>query len=600
MSIVLLTIVFLFPSGTFAQQAQLEAVGQQVGFFEQSLPVVIGKIIRIVLSVVGVVLLVIVIYAGFLWMTAGGSPEQIEKAKKWLTNGVIGLVIILFSYSIVTYIINQLLDEGGVFGSPSTYYEGYGQGGGGWGGGALSETIEDHYPGRDATNVPRNTFIMVKFYEPLNPDSVRRQDTSMDCGDQGYICGTLNFDNIKIYRTEDSEEGSFPTDSATLVRGGKAALSPDKRIFFFQPDPVLGSDTVDVNYSVFLTNDIQKEDGSKIFSNNKDYGWNFTTSTVIDLTPPRVVSVLPSSNNPEFEFFANSLIQINFNEPVLPPAVLNTAGSVEDKSNSIYIEYEKDGAVGYVEGTFNVGLNRFKTMEFLPAADCENSGPNSCGEIPKCLPKGATIKPYIRAASVNAEGLSFFPFDGLVDAAGNSLDGNADGVAQGPAEDDYSWQFKTGSILDLLPPTVNSVSPQNAAEDLPVDVELKATFSENLSASSVNSRTALLTGDDWARWFVVHFADTPAGEDGQTITDSSTVQISHADFDKALEVEEGQEAISLKYYPVLTSGIKDLQQNCYQPCKDTGSCAGALPGQSCCPDPDFNNQRLVPGSTCPQ
>ncbi len=74
------------------------------------LPEMVGNIIKVVLTFLGVVVIVIVIYAGFLWMTAGGNPEDVTKAKQWLTNAVIGLAIILAAYAITNFVITSLLD----------------------------------------------------------------------------------------------------------------------------------------------------------------------------------------------------------------------------------------------------------------------------------------------------------------------------------------------------------------------------------------------------------------------------------------------------------------------------------------------------------
>src|SRR3989344_2388879 len=50
---------------------------------------IVAIIIRSALSLVGIVFLVLTLYAGWLWMTAGGEEEKISKAKKLLSNGVI-------------------------------------------------------------------------------------------------------------------------------------------------------------------------------------------------------------------------------------------------------------------------------------------------------------------------------------------------------------------------------------------------------------------------------------------------------------------------------------------------------------------------------
>ncbi|MEK7139360.1 MAG: hypothetical protein AAB817_01535, partial [Patescibacteria group bacterium] len=49
------------------------------------------RLIRRFLEVLGVVFLVLTVYAGFKWMTAGGNSEQIDEAKALLRNAVIGL-----------------------------------------------------------------------------------------------------------------------------------------------------------------------------------------------------------------------------------------------------------------------------------------------------------------------------------------------------------------------------------------------------------------------------------------------------------------------------------------------------------------------------
>mgnify|MGYP007094937435 CR=1 FL=1 len=73
----------------------------------------IGQIIKLALGFVGVVVVIIMIYAGFLWMTAGGNEDQVKKAKAWMTNAVIGLVIVLAAYAISDFAIKTILDATG-------------------------------------------------------------------------------------------------------------------------------------------------------------------------------------------------------------------------------------------------------------------------------------------------------------------------------------------------------------------------------------------------------------------------------------------------------------------------------------------------------
>ena len=78
---------------------------------KENLPQIISRILRAVLSFLGLISLIIIIIAGFSWMTAGGSPEKVEKAQKWLTNGLIGLLIIVFSYVLITTVFKVLKGE---------------------------------------------------------------------------------------------------------------------------------------------------------------------------------------------------------------------------------------------------------------------------------------------------------------------------------------------------------------------------------------------------------------------------------------------------------------------------------------------------------
>ena len=72
------------------------------------LPKMIGQIISIVLSFVGVIFMILLIYGGFLWMTAGGNEEHIKKAKGILKNATIGLIIALSAYGITYFIVQRL------------------------------------------------------------------------------------------------------------------------------------------------------------------------------------------------------------------------------------------------------------------------------------------------------------------------------------------------------------------------------------------------------------------------------------------------------------------------------------------------------------
>lgn len=63
-----------------------------------------------VLGILVLIAVVMILIGGFRWMTAGGNEEKVEGAKKLLIAALIGLVIILASWGLATYAINNLLD----------------------------------------------------------------------------------------------------------------------------------------------------------------------------------------------------------------------------------------------------------------------------------------------------------------------------------------------------------------------------------------------------------------------------------------------------------------------------------------------------------
>ncbi|TSC56473.1 MAG: Uncharacterized protein G01um101418_320 [Parcubacteria group bacterium Gr01-1014_18] len=75
---------------------------------ERQLNLTLGFIIKTILSFVGFILLAVVIYAGFLWLTAGGNTDQVDQARKWIANGIIGMILITAAYFITDFIVASL------------------------------------------------------------------------------------------------------------------------------------------------------------------------------------------------------------------------------------------------------------------------------------------------------------------------------------------------------------------------------------------------------------------------------------------------------------------------------------------------------------
>lgn len=71
---------------------------------------VAAGVINWVLGILALIAISLVIYAGFLWLTARGNEEQVTKAKDILEGAIIGVLIILASYGATQYIFENLVN----------------------------------------------------------------------------------------------------------------------------------------------------------------------------------------------------------------------------------------------------------------------------------------------------------------------------------------------------------------------------------------------------------------------------------------------------------------------------------------------------------
>lgn len=83
------------------------------GSAPQDIRMTIAKIIHKVLGFVGIIFFILILYSGFLWMTAGGNETKVEESKKYISRSVIGLIIILSAYSISNFVIECVLNASG-------------------------------------------------------------------------------------------------------------------------------------------------------------------------------------------------------------------------------------------------------------------------------------------------------------------------------------------------------------------------------------------------------------------------------------------------------------------------------------------------------
>jgi len=553
------------------------------------LPTIVGRIISIFLSVLGIVLLGYIFYGGWLWMSAKGDADQAKKARTVFRNAVVGLVIIASAFAITQFILAQIM--GGIFG------EGTGEDGrfGGFfnnyetGVGDLGKVIRDHYPRPNQVGVPRNTSIFITFTEPMKIASFI--DGYNDNGTPDNLLDDvetsthtlLNTNIIKIYKTSEGITRALPSG------GVHVQFTPDRQTFVFMPVDYLGSSDAEVGYTVQLmggttsTNTVAREVDGKPALGPSGYHWRFETSRIIDLTPPQVVSAIPESSPDPYA--PNIIIQVNFSEPMNPMSV---AGSwhIAGRPDFTNIEVSAlgSGVVPRPSGTFTIS-NNFSTIEFLTDSPC---GINSCGQPVYCLPYLSEIGVDVKAASLASVGSTQARiigglFDGAVDAANNSLDGNKNGTCEGPgapsAFDDHVMGFRTSDHPELAGPQVRQFTPPNNASLIPITQLPGATFDTSLRAATVVCDNIKIINNEPEDmfWFIPSLSTNPAER-----PISARFDILHRPYMMATST------FTPEYDPFIYSGLQNVYQNCFSPAMYQNTvtpddhCIGTPENSNCC------------------
>lgn len=587
----------------------LAVIQQPLGLPATDIRVIIANVIKVALSLIGIIMVLLMLYAGYLWMTSGGNEEQIGTAKKIMQNAAIGLAIILAAYSIVVFVL-RLLGVGtgyippGDINPPGTQNF--------HGSGGLGQIIKDHYPSRGQTDVPRNTKIIITFKKPIKPDSLisdynktaddpNNKVAYGDCINIGAQmdwkrdCDRLILDQNHILISRVDADGTkTPISNANAIayyEGGKVFT------VVIRPFDTLGSATENVQYEVRVGNDIRFDDGAnanpRIFDTlslgDKYYAWNFTCSTLLDNDPPYVNNVFPNNNAKSDK---NTVIQIDFSEAMDPTGI---QGNFQDgdsyytlQGDSIFLQ---TGNSSVPVGTFSL-VNGYRTLEFTPTTQCAT---NACGEPIFCLPvcdkqTGTcqttgpnnvhydTYNLLVRAGTTfSASAFEAIPFSGAMDISGNALDSNqnkhVDAVDRQlsvfPIEgstnsqsvpDNFTWKFDVLDELDLTPPYLRQITPGLDALYISASSSWQMQFNKRMRIAPFYDGVTL------------EEKPTPA-ERGDNIPLCKVPRVTFYDngftsttMDHCAFLDGRREY----YFPAVTSVIEDAHFNCMYPGKGPG------------------------------
>jgi len=246
------------------------AFQETTGLSDQSLSVIVGNIINVVLSVLGIVLVILIIYAGITWMTAGGSEEKVKKAKSILMNAGIGLLITVSAWAIAFFVIsslNQAVGDGdgsGGSGSGGSGLGGSGYGDGGGSGGLEAFQVKSIIP--SSVVKVRNVKVRVLFNRDLD-------------------LGTVNGANIIVENNGAAVAGTVSLVNDRLVEFVPSAPCPEPYQSYYCFD-------ADSDYTVTVKSAVANSDGDLL---GADKSVNFTTGSVVDVAGPSATIILPTN-----------------------------------------------------------------------------------------------------------------------------------------------------------------------------------------------------------------------------------------------------------------------------------------------------------------
>ena len=89
-------------------QAFADSAGYQVSIPYNSFALIVGTVIQAFLSLLGVIFVALIIYAGYNWMIARGEEEKVTRAKDTIRRAIIGLIITIGAYAISFWVIDRI------------------------------------------------------------------------------------------------------------------------------------------------------------------------------------------------------------------------------------------------------------------------------------------------------------------------------------------------------------------------------------------------------------------------------------------------------------------------------------------------------------
>lgn len=67
----------------------------------------VANLIKRGLQLVGLVMICLMLYSGYLWFSARGNDDQVQQAKDVIRNAIIGMILVAMSYTLVSFVFRS-------------------------------------------------------------------------------------------------------------------------------------------------------------------------------------------------------------------------------------------------------------------------------------------------------------------------------------------------------------------------------------------------------------------------------------------------------------------------------------------------------------
>lgn len=110
LTIILTLVAVLAVPAIASAQVNIGNYGDTFGLGTADLEATVINIVQWVLGFLGLIAVIMILYGGFIWITAGGNEDKVASAKKIISAAVVGLIVVLLAWAIVTFVVNTASD----------------------------------------------------------------------------------------------------------------------------------------------------------------------------------------------------------------------------------------------------------------------------------------------------------------------------------------------------------------------------------------------------------------------------------------------------------------------------------------------------------